>query len=262
MVNWRNIVGKVDRARVALITGGASGIGQAFAKRLAEGGSDIVVVDVKDADETLKLVRAYGGRSLAIACDITDPKQVAAMRDKVMAEFGRVDILVNNAGRYPVKSFTEISWEDWRTLMALNLDAVFLLCKAFAPSMIENGWGRIVNVASNTFGLSVGGMSHYIASKGGVIGFTRGLASDLGVHGITVNTLAPGLTRTASVLARGGGSSGRSQDEEFTQVAQAQAVKRTLVPEDMVGMLSYLVSEGSSVFTGQTVYVDGGLVRA
>ncbi len=156
----------------------------------------------------------------------------------MLAEFGKVDILVNSAGIYPIKS------------------------QAFVPSMIESGWGRIVNIASNTFGLSVSGLSHYIASKGGVIGFTRALANDLGIHGITANALAPGLTRTATVLARGGGTSGRSQDEEFAQVAQTQAIKRTLVPEDLVGMLSYLAGEESGVFTGQTVYVDGGLVRA
>ncbi|ESY68922.1 MULTISPECIES: SDR family oxidoreductase [Mesorhizobium] len=252
---------KMSKPRVAVITGAAGGIGQAFAERLAKDGADIVAVDLKVGDETRRLVEAQGQRALALTGDVTDPVQVEMIRLKALAEFGKVDILINNAGIYPIKDFSDISWEDWRTLLALNLDAPFLMSKAFVPTMVANGWGRIVNLASNTFGLSVSGLSHYIASKGGIIGFTRGLASDLGIHGITVNALAPGLTRTPGVLARGVGSNGRSQDEEFQQLAQAQAIRRTLVPRDLVGMLSYLASEESDVFTGQTVYVDGGLVR-
>ena len=170
--------------------------------------------------------------------------------------FGRCDILINNVGIYPNEPFEAVDFAKWRRVMAINLDSMFLTAKAFAPGMVERGWGRIVNMASNTFNTSVTGYSHYIASKGGVIGFTRALANDLADKGITVNAIAPSLVRT-----HGTEVTNPRSDERFAAVSAMQAIKRTQMPEDLTGALSFLVSDDAAFMTGQTLYVDGGWVR-
>jgi NAD(P)-dependent dehydrogenase (short-subunit alcohol dehydrogenase family) len=244
--------------KVALITGAAAGIGQAYAKRLAQDGAQVVIADLGPAEETLSLVKAAGGRAAAVRCDVSKPSDVAALAAEVERQFGRCDILVNNAGIFPVQSFDEISFEDWRRVMSVNLDSQFLTIKAFAPGMRTRGWGRIVNQASDTFALTLTGFSHYISSKGGVIGLTRALASEFGPDGVTVNAIAPGLTRTPGTITK------RKRDpsvDEFAMAAAHQPVNQGMVPEDLVGTLSFLVSDDAKFVTGQTLYVDGGHVR-
>jgi NAD(P)-dependent dehydrogenase (short-subunit alcohol dehydrogenase family) len=182
--------------KVAVISGAARGIGQAYALRLAGEGADIVVADIRDPGETVTRVVELQRRALGVTCDVSKPEDVAELSRRAIDAFGRCDILVNNAGLIPNQPFEEVTFEDWRRIMATNLDAVFLTCKCFVPGMRERGFGRIVNIASNTFGQVAPNLTHYIASKGGVIGFTRALASELGRFGITVNAVAPGLTRT------------------------------------------------------------------
>ena len=131
-------------------------------------------------------------------CDVSSPDDVARLGDEVKRRFGRCDILVNNAGIYPHIPFDELTLADWRRVMSVNLDGMFLVSKQFVPGMTERGWGRIVNIASNTFGTPVTGVVHYVASKGGVVGFTRALASELGQRGITVNAIAPSLTKATA----------------------------------------------------------------
>jgi NAD(P)-dependent dehydrogenase (short-subunit alcohol dehydrogenase family) len=254
-------MGKGHKDKVAVITGAGAGIGQAFAKRLAEDGVNIVIADSGATDETVKLVKAAGREALACKCDIASPDDVAKLAKDVEEKFGRCDILVNNAGIYPLKVFEEMTFADWRNIMAINLDAMFLTCKAFIPGMKQRGWGRIVNMSSSTFATVVTDYAHYIASKGGVVGFTRALASEFGVHGITVNAISPSLVRSPGTLSRAPRFGRASMDEEFNALAQRQAIKRPEQPDDLVGALSFLTSDDAAFVTGQTLYVDGGFVR-
>jgi NAD(P)-dependent dehydrogenase (short-subunit alcohol dehydrogenase family) len=254
-------MGKGHRDKVAVITGGAKGLGQAFARRLAEDGVHIAIADLEPGDETVKLVREAGREALACHCDVSSPESVKALAKAVEQRFGRCDILVNNAGIYPNQSFDQMTFEDWRRVLSINLDGTFLASAAFAPDMKQRGWGRIVNLASSTFGSVVTGFVHYVASKGGIIGLTRALASELGPHGVTVNAIAPGLTRSPGSLARSPRPGLASMEEEFVLAANAQAIKRGEVPEDLVGALSFLTSDDAAFITGQTINVDGGRVR-
>ena len=247
--------------KIAVISGAARGIGQAYAARLASEGADIVVTDIRPGDETVAKVNALGRQAISVVCDVGDPAQVEALGREVESAFGRCDILVNNAGLIPNQHFDDVSFEDWRRIMTTNLDAVFLMSKRFVPGMKTRGWGRIVNIASNTFGQMAPGLTHYIASKGGVVGFTRALATDLGKFGITVNAIAPGLTRTPGTLELGDSYRGLPQEALYAAVALKQAIPRQQTPNDLVGTLSFLASEDSGFMTGQTLYVDGGLVR-
>jgi NAD(P)-dependent dehydrogenase (short-subunit alcohol dehydrogenase family) len=246
--------------KVAVITGAAAGIGQAYATRLAADGAMIVAADRQAADETISLVKAAGGSAVAISCDVGKPAEVAALAQAVDAQFGRCDILVNNAGIYPIQTFDEMTFEDWRRIMSVNLDGQFLTIKAFAPGMRQRRWGRIVNQASDTFALNLVGFAHYIASKGGVIGLTRALASEFGEDGVTVNAIAPGLVRTPGTAGRKERLAGLEGADEFALAASHQSIKRGLVPSDLVGTLSFLTSDDAAFITGQTLYVNGGAV--
>ena len=252
--------GQGTKDKFAVITGAAGGIGQAFAKRLAEDGVHVAIADLGDGAATVKMVEAAGRKGIAIKCDVSEPQSVTTMANEVRKQFGRADIVVNCAGIFPQKSFTDMSYDDWRKVMSINLDSAFLVSSAFAPGMIERKWGRIVNMASSTLGSVVTGFAHYVASKGGIVGFTRAVATDLAPYGITVNAIAPGLTRSPGTLpARRGPAS--SMDEEFESVAQMQAIKRVEVPDDLVGTVSFLTSDDAAFITGQTISVDGGRVR-
>lgn len=160
-----------------------------------------------------------------------------------------------------MQKFDDITFEDWRRVMSINLDSQFLMIKAFWPGMRERRWGRIVNQASDTFALNLTGFSHYISSKGGIIGLTRALASEFGEHGVTVNAIAPGLTRTPGTAGRNVKPGGPENVDEFAIAASHQSIKRGMVPGDLVGTLSFLASDDAALVTGQTIYVDGGHVR-
>ena len=253
---------KGHKDKVAVITGASKGIGQAFAKRLAEDGVHIVIADVASGDETVKMVEQAGRQALACICDITSEQSIAALAAAVQGKFGRCDILVNCAGVYPQQEFTTMKFEDWRRVLAINLDSVFLVSSAFVPGMKARGWGRIVNMSSSTLGSVVTGFMHYMSSKAGIVGFTRALASELGPHGITVNAISPGLTRSPGTLARKPRPGIADMEAEFNIAAGMQAIKRVEVPEDLVGTVSYLTSDDAAFITGQTLNVDGGRVRS
>ena len=183
----------------AVVTGAANGIGRAYAQRLAADGFDIAVADVVDAASTRSLVEAAGRKFFAAIVDVTSPTSTRQFAADVRANMAPVVALVNNAGIYPWKSFEDTDYETWRKVIGVNLDGTFLMRKAFVPAMAARKLGRVVNVASTTFWLNVSQMTAYIASKGGIIGFSRALASEVGASGVTVNVNAPGLTNTKSM---------------------------------------------------------------
>lgn len=247
--------------KIAVITGAASGIGRAFAARLASEGANIIIADRNSAEETLAEIQSFGGQGSSIPCDVSLESDVEQLGRRVEAEAGGCDILVNNAGLIPSCQIEELAFAEWRRIIATNLDAMFLTCKRFVPRMRSKRWGRIINMTSNTYGQVTKGLTHYIASKAGVIGFTRALASEVGADGITVNAIGPGFTRTPGTLALGSGYRGMSSEELFDVLAQRQAIPRAPSAADLVGTLSFLASDDAAFITAQTIYVDGGLVR-
>jgi (S)-1-phenylethanol dehydrogenase len=244
----------------AVVSGAASGIGQAAAVRLAEDGCDIVIADIGSAQETVRLIESVGGKATAMHCDVADPASVAALGRHVEATGGRCDILVNCAGIYPAQQFDEISFEDWRRVLSVNLDSMFLMTKVVAGGMRQRRWGRIINFSSDTVSLVVPEFAHYITSKAGIIGLTRALATEFGEQGVTVNAIAPGLTRTSGTLARHA-MGGMSNDAFFAMIANMQSIKRPELVSDLVGAVSFLSSDDAAFITGQTLYVNGGLTR-
>ena len=182
---------KGHKDKVAVITGAANGIGQAFAKRLAEDGVHIAIADIAPADQTVKMVEQAGRQALACQCDVTSEQSVAAMAAEVQKKFGRCDIVINCAGIFPQQAFDQMKFADWRRVLSINLDSVFLVSSAFVPGMKQRGWGRVVSMGSSTFGSVTTGFVHYVTSKGGIMGFTRALASELGPHGIPPRPTPP-----------------------------------------------------------------------
>ena len=218
--------------QVAVVTGGASGIGAAVAEGLAEDGATVEIFDLENG------------------VDVTDEQSVRRACDAVVGRHGRVDVLVNNAGIYPHIPFDEITFAQWRHVLATNLDGVFLCSHAVYPVMRSRRYGRIVNISSATFFIGYAGLSAYVASKGGIIGFTRALASEAGPHDITVNAVTPGLIATEKALAE--------EAEVFDEIVPQQAVGRPGRPDDISDCVRFLVRPESSWITGQTFNVDGG----
>lgn len=241
--------------RVAVITGGGAGIGHAIAKRYAEEGADIAVADIGETERTKAAVEATGRNFFALHCDCSRPDAVSAFAAKVQETYGRCDILVNNVGIYPLTPFDELTFDAWKRMFEINVDGMFLMSKAFVPGMKRRGWGRIINLTSTVFWLKIEAYTHYISTKAANIGFTRALATELGSHGITVNAIAPSLVRTATTEA----SPLAAMFDALP--AMLQSIKRTQVPEDLTGAAVFLASDDATFMTGQTLAVDGGMVR-
>jgi 3-oxoacyl-[acyl-carrier protein] reductase/(S)-1-phenylethanol dehydrogenase len=252
-------------SRVAVITGGAGGIGAACARRLAQDGFDIGIIDIKPAEAMVAEIAGSGRAARALACDITDPAQVATVQQFVRSQFGRCDVLVNNAGFYTFNHFNDLSFETWRRYMSVNLDGAFLMCKALVPLMQERKWGRIISLASNSFFSNVSGLLAYVSTKGGLIGLTRGLASDLGADGITANAVAPGPIGTEQVRSGFTRPDGTLDEAAFTgfqdMIVGTQALKRFGEPAEVADVVAFFASEQSRFITGQTLMIDGGVVR-
>lgn len=240
--------------KIALVTGGGSGIGQAIVQRLASEGARVAIADIGDCAETLALLRETGGVAFAGRCDIAEGNDVASFAREVRERFGDPHILVHSAAYQFVRAFDDVSFEEWRKTQAVNQDAVFHLLKGVLPAMKSGKWGRIVLIASSQFFIGGQAMAHYVTSKGALIGLAHGLASELGPHGITINCVAPGLTRTNKAVAD-------LPEEVFRHVASLQAIPRNGRPEDQAAAVSFLASDDAAFMTGQTMLVDGGQGR-
>jgi NAD(P)-dependent dehydrogenase (short-subunit alcohol dehydrogenase family) len=241
---------------VAMVTGaGAStGIGAACAHALAAEGCPVGLLDVADTTAVAEEIRAAGGTAIPLHADLRDDDAIDGALSTLGNEFGPCSILVNNAADLTRGTLAETSRERLRRVLAVNVEAAVALCRRVAPAMAQRGWGRIVNVASDTFDRPPGpGLLAYITSKGALIGLTRALAVELGPAGVTVNAISPGLTRTGAAAAD-------QPPELFDAVRDAQAIKRTLQPADYAGVLAFLVSDQAGVITGQTISADAGLV--
>jgi NAD(P)-dependent dehydrogenase (short-subunit alcohol dehydrogenase family) len=240
---------------VAIVTGAASGLGQTFALALAKARYRVAGLDLADLTETEELVETAGSELLPVRCDVRDPESVDAAIGVVTKEFGALHVVVNNAGIYPPIPFEQTTLDDWRRIMRVNLDGPFLVTRAALPHLREAGWGRIVNIVSAVVFLGPPELVAYTTSKAGLVGFTRSLASELGPANITVNAIAPGLTRTATAARTTGADGG------FERVRNLQCVPRIEEPEDLVSTLLYVCDKTSGFLTGQTINVDGGSAK-
>ncbi len=245
-------------SRVVIVTGAAIGNGQAFAERFARDGAHVVIADLDPATETLDKVMAVEGvnEPFSVQVDVTKEEDMRRMAQEVKAKFGRIDILVNNAGVYDEEPFELLNLEAWKRVIDVNLTGLFLATKAVLPTMKSQHFGRIINLSSNTVWLGTPYLVHYVTSKMGVIGFTRALASEVGVHGITVNAVTIGLTATQ----RPAGTK-LTQGNILEHLLPPQAIERGETPEDIANIVSFLASDESSIITGQTLNIDGGVAR-
>ncbi len=238
--------------RIVLITGAAGGIGAALVARFLANGDKVIATSARQ--ERLDALQAQTGASLAlaaIAADLASPDDVQQVADFARTKFGRVDVLINCAGHFPIMPFEEMSVEDWKHVIDINLTGFFLMERAIVPLMRERGWGRIINYGSGSVFDGTASHAHYTAAKAGVVGLTRCSARALGQYGITVNVLVPGLTVTDTV---------RDSFAEGILAAQRarRAIQRDEVAEDLVGPTFFLASPDSDFITGQTLNVDGG----
>jgi len=244
---------------VAIVTGGAKGIGRYYARALAAEGARVMIGDIADGRELAnEIATQHGANSVTSAIvDVSDEEQVKHLVAATLARFGKVDILVNNAALFaPLQEqpFAEIDVALWDRVMAINVRGMFLMAKHVAPHMIAQRSGKIINIGSGTAARGIPHMLHYVTSKGAVTFFTRALSRELGTHNICVNTLAPGFTISDSVVEH---NSGHLKSAREPAIAR-RALKRDEVPEDLVGTLIFLASSESDFVTGQTLAVDGG----
>jgi len=244
--------------RCAVVTGGASGIGNALARRLAEDGAAVLIADLRGAERAAGELAQSGHRALGVTVDVSIEADAQRMAAQALRAFGRIDILVNNAALFSTLEpgpFESITPEAWKRVMEVNTLGPFNCVKAVAPEMKARRSGRIVNLASGAPLKGVPGMLHYVTSKGAVIAFTRALARELGPYNITVNALAPGFTMSEGVLKN------PAHVEKFREaIITSRSLQRDETPADLVGALSFLASDDAAFMTGQTLVVDGGSV--
>ncbi len=245
--------------RTAIVTGGARGLGRAFALRLAQEGARIMVMnivlgdkDLEDMKETVRLINDTGGEAEYFKGDVTSEDDCRTMAEKTVGVFGKIDILINNAAIYDGlvrKPFDEISLDEWDRVMGVNVKGSFIATRAVYPFMKKEAYGKIINLCSETAFTGSHGFVHYVSSKGGILALTRALAVELGPHNIRINAIAPGFTDTEA---------SRSLADVTKYDTSKTPLKRVGTPEDVTGAALYLASSESDFITGQTLVVNGG----
>lgn len=241
--------------KFAVVTGAARGIGQAIAKKMAQEGADIICIDLGDSEETKKIVEGLGRKYLSYKADVSNLEQLKEVASSIYHEVGPIHILINNAGLHPhMTMFDDVDEKLWKKTMEVNFDSMFYTAKAFVPHMRENKWGRIVNMSSSVVNVAPEGGIHYIASKAGVLGLTRGLARELGKDNITVNAIAPSVVETPGLDGTG------MPQEMLDAVIAQQSIKVMSQVDDLTGTIKFLCSEDARLYTGQHVHLDGGIV--
>lgn len=244
--------------RVAIVTGGARGIGQEYCLGLAQEGAKIVAADILPCEDTVAKVEKAGGQAIGVKLDVTDMKSAEAMASAAINRFGRIDILINNAamfGGVKNKPFDQIPEDEWDRMLAVNVKGMWHCCKAVVPTMKKQGKGKIVNISSGTIWWGAPMLLHYVSSKGAVWAFTHALARELSGTGINVNTVTPGFTVTEASKSMMDPETFKGFDE---RIASTRIIKRSEMPGDLVGAIIFLSSDYSDFITGQTINCDGG----
>jgi len=244
---------RVLEGKTAVVTGGATGLGQAMAQLLAARGADLIVIDLDVATDTVAMIEEAGGSAASYCADLTDEAQVNDTFDAILRQHKSIDILVNNAGFYAVtrRPFWELDLSEWERVIMVNVRSVFLCSRAAATPMRQQGWGRIVNISSAVITFGMPNLMHYVAAKSAVAGMTRSMAAELGPFGVSVNAVAPGLVPTATARQTIGA-------EALEQAVHSQAIQQPLAAADVAATVAFLCSPEAAMVSGQTILVNGG----
>ena len=243
----------VLEGRVIVITGGARGLGRAYSWGVAQQGAKVVIADILDGRPVVEELAEAGLEAISVTTDVSDEASTAAMAEAAMERFGAIDVLINNAAMFSETTrgaFTDLTGAEWDRAFEVNVRGVWLCTKAVYPHMAAQGSGKVLNIASNTCYKGTLGFPHYVASKSALLGLTRCLATELGPEGITVNTVSPDLIPNPDLRPTD------STSDPF--VVSGRTIKRTQVPEDMVGTIVFLSSSASDFISGQSLLVNGG----
>ena len=228
-------------------------MGKAVALRFGEEGATVIAVDINAAGASAT-AKAVGGAAIGVGCDIGEESSVAQLFETIASTFGRLDVMVNAAAIVPFVKWDDLTFAEWRRVLRVNLDGLYLMCRAGTELMKKGGYGRIVNFSSNSIFAGTPNMAHYVASKGGVLTFTRALATEMGPYKITANCVTPGLIDTEGVQTS-------PHKDAFEFVEMLQAIKGRGLPKDVVPAVAFLASEEAHWITGQALNVDAGMVR-
>lgn len=243
--------------KVALVTGGANGIGRAIATRLAADGARVAIVDLASADEVVAEITTEGGTAHGYRADVSQEDQVVAVVEAIESELGAVQVLVNNAGLHPdpPTPIRDMTFDFWRKTFAVDVDSMFLFTRAVLPKMEETGWGRIINMSSaSVYAITPPGGAHYVAAKAAAGALATGLAVEVAPYGITANAVAPSTVRTPGALNLGG-------DAMLDAVKDTQTIKKIMEPADIAGVVRFLASDDGAMITGQVIHADAGATR-
>jgi 3-oxoacyl-[acyl-carrier protein] reductase len=241
--------------KVAIVTGAAAGIGAGVAQLFDENGAHVFLVDLDgpQVEQVAAALNAKGGSAYPFAADARNRDAMAKVVDAAIARFGRIDVLINNAGIYPRQPFLEMTEKQWDTMQDINLKSVFHCTQLVMPHMVKQRAGAVVNISSVTFFTGLAPLTHYVASKGAIIGFTRSLAREIGIHNVRVNCITPGAIETE-------GERKLMSKQDADQVLDVQSLKRRITPLDLARVCLFLSSDLSDAMTGQTLNVDGGWI--